>query len=261
MALGVGDGARLSALAGRTSLVVESSGTWRLHDVGRQAGAAGLRPGEADDLRVAAATLLAADDPLSAIDVLLDAGATERAADLLATNLSEVGETRAVRWLYRMPAAVRRRFPPVLTAGRATVDLDAAREEAERRLEAAATDDERGEALLALGSAMAAAAELGGAAEVLEGALGGCRVARPSRSGGGVVGARRLVARRPRRCVDRPRARRRRRLRVVGARPGGAGPRRRRQHRRPRRAACRRARRARHRAGSVAARLRRAARR
>ena len=165
--LGVGDGAALAALAELTGLVVESEGFWRLQDVGRQSAAA-MPDTARRQLQLAAADLLADSDAAASIELLLDAGEPGRAADLLVRQATDVGEARAVRWAYRMPAEVRRRLPPHLTASRATVDLDAATADARLRAESAETDDERADALLALGTAQLASGDLASAAEVLE---------------------------------------------------------------------------------------------
>ena len=166
--LDVGDGALLAALGEITGLVVESDGYWRLHDVARASAAATITEDDRQRLRVAAARELVATDPTAAIDLLLDAGHAEEAADVLVRRAGEVGESRAVRWAYRMPAAVRRRLPPHLTASRATVDVDVATEAARARIDAATGDDERADALLDLGTALLAGGDLAGAADALE---------------------------------------------------------------------------------------------
>jgi DNA-binding SARP family transcriptional activator len=70
-----------------------------------------------------------------------------------------------------MPANVRRTLPPHLTEGRATVDLDEAVAQARQRVERAREPAEQIEALVALGSTLAGAGELGGAADALERAV------------------------------------------------------------------------------------------
>ncbi|MDZ7676314.1 MAG: hypothetical protein U5K30_14750 [Acidimicrobiales bacterium] len=166
--LDLGNEQSLVALGDRTSLLSETAGHWRLHEVARGPLLAGSDESAVSDLRTAAARHLADSDPTAAIEIHLQADEPEEAAELLAACLSEIGPERAMDWVYRMPARLRRRFPPVLTAGRATVDLDLATEEARRRVDVAPTEDARAEALLALGSARAGAGDLAAALDAFE---------------------------------------------------------------------------------------------
>ncbi len=132
--------------------------------------AATIDAAERHRLVVAAAGVLAASDPTAAIDALIDVEEHGRAADVLAAHLSSIGVERALTWLYRLPAELRHRFPPVLAAGRATVEVDLALADANARLEAATDDRERREALYALGSVERHRGELANAASALEAA-------------------------------------------------------------------------------------------
>ncbi len=123
------------------------------------------------NVRSAAAETIAASDPTTAIDLLLAAGAHEAAANVLGDHLSEIGVERALTWLYQMPDDLRRRFPPVLAAGQATVEVDTALATAQARVETAVDARARSEALLALGSVEAYRGELGAAASAYEAAL------------------------------------------------------------------------------------------
>ncbi|MDH3752679.1 MAG: hypothetical protein OEU32_02305, partial [Acidimicrobiia bacterium] len=153
-----------------TSLVSESDGYWRL---GADAGSVVLErsdPAVVASTRRAAAVALEPGDPGAAIDLHLRVGDHHRAADVLHANLSTVGPDRALRWLYELPADTRRRFPPSVSAGRATVNLDAAVVSARHRVDAAGDNDERREALLSLGSIHAGRGELADAADALDAA-------------------------------------------------------------------------------------------
>ena len=154
-------------------LVTDVDGRWSLDRSLAAEVRPHLPPDEVDAVRSTAAGHLRDVDPTAAIEVLLAAGRPEEAADVLAEHLSVVGVEHAVAWLYRLPAELRHRFPPVLAAGRATVALDLAEAEAQRRLEEAGDEAARREALLALGSARAGAGRLSAAAEALESAVAG----------------------------------------------------------------------------------------
>lgn len=149
-AVGVGR-AELDALTGQTLFVVADGERWQLHDVARGPVASAQPAAEAAALRRQVAMALEAQDPATAVALLLDAGAPEDAAELLAARASELAGPQVLRWVYRLPASLRHRLPPALAAARATVDLDAAADDAQRRVVTAVDADARGEALLALG--------------------------------------------------------------------------------------------------------------
>jgi hypothetical protein len=117
------------------------------------------------------AAAVAGSDPTTAIDALLEADAPAEAADVLAGHLSSIGVERALTWLYRLPPDLRRRFPPVLAAGRATVEVDSALAAARERVERADRPAARREALFALGSVEAYRGEHAAAASAFEAAL------------------------------------------------------------------------------------------
>lgn len=161
----------LTRLAAASPLLVDHDGDVRMVPAAADRRLGELDPGEIARLRMTTADLLASDDPATAIDLFLDADQPERAADVLADHLSEIGVERALTWLYRLPAELRRRFPPVVAAGQATVEVDVALADAERRVEAADTERSRREALFALGSIEAHRGELAAAATAYEAAL------------------------------------------------------------------------------------------
>lgn len=163
----------LRRLAARTSLVIETAGSWRLLDAARDALLPIIPDSAATRLRHAIAAALEATDPGAAIDVLLTDGDPGAAADVLGRHVSSIGVDRAVHWLYQFPPELRRQFPPVLAAGRATVDLDEAVARAEAAVTSAPHDAARREALFALGSARAHAGMLSSAATALESAVAG----------------------------------------------------------------------------------------
>lgn len=152
-------------------LLTDHDGEVRMTEAAAALRRSALADTEVAHLRRTVAARLAHDDPVVAIELFLDADEPEAAADVLAANLSEIGVERALTWLYRLPAELRRRFPPVLAAGQATVEVDAALADAERRVEAATTERARREALLALGSVEAHRGELAAAASAFEAAL------------------------------------------------------------------------------------------
>lgn len=177
---------QLAALVDGSPLLADHAGFVRMSNSAADARRAQLPSGAVAERRVAAAGVLADDDPTTAIDLLLEAGAFERAADVLADHLSEIGVDRALNWLYRLPADLRRRFPPVLAAGQATVEVDTALADAHARVETATTERSRREALFALGSIEAHRGELAAAAGALEGAR---RAARGDDEGSHRIGA------------------------------------------------------------------------
>lgn len=166
-----GDEATLDRLVAESPLLTDHDGFVRMSDEAAERLRARLDDGRVTRLRVAAANVLVSSDPVTAIDVLLDADHPEQAADVLADHLSEIGVERALTWLYRLPADLRRRFPPVLAAGQATVEVDTALANAQLRVETADSERSRREALLALGSVEAHRGELAAAATALEAAL------------------------------------------------------------------------------------------
>ncbi len=168
--LGLGSREALAQLGALTSLASDADGFWRLHPSVADELASSLGDDDVSAIQTAAARALADSDPATAIELHLAGHDAEAAADVLADHLSAVGTDHAMRWLYVMPAEVRRRFPPALSAGRATVNLDAAIVQARERVERAVETGQRREALLALGSVHAGRGELPDAADALEAA-------------------------------------------------------------------------------------------
>lgn len=164
-------GADWREVVGSTALLVDHDD----HAVMAAEAAAVWRRRLSDDrvaaIRRTAAPHVADSDPATAIELLLDAGEHGAAADVLGDHLSTIGVDRALTWLYRLPAELRRRFPPVLAAGQATVEVDVALADARDRVDRAATEEARREALLALGSVEAYRGELAAAATAFEAAL------------------------------------------------------------------------------------------
>lgn len=161
----------LTDLIESSPLLTDHGGYVRLTELAAATHRATMPPDRVGMLRLALARAIADDDPTTAIDLLIDADAPHEAADVLADHLSEIGVERALNWLYRLPADLRRRFPPVLAAGQATVEVDLALADAERRVEQATSERSRREALLALGSVEALRGELAAAASAFEAAL------------------------------------------------------------------------------------------
>lgn len=160
----------LRDLARRTPLLDESGDAVALADHAARARRERVGPERVAALRARAGRAIADDDPATAIDVLLLADQPEAAADVLADHLSEIGVDRALTWLYRLPAELRRRFPPVLAAGQATVEIDSALAAARERVDTATNDRTRREALFALGSVERHRGELAAAASAFEAA-------------------------------------------------------------------------------------------
>ncbi len=161
----------VAELAAPAPLLVDHDGMVRLDSAIATELAAELDTEWTATVRGTVAAHLADHDPTTAIELFLDAGDPERAADVLDTHLSAIGVERALTWLYRMPDELRRRFPPVLAAGQATVEVDTALASAQARVEVATDARARREALLALGSVEAYRGELGAAANAYEAAL------------------------------------------------------------------------------------------
>lgn len=163
--------AALAALVESTPLLTDHGGFVRMSEFAASTHRESMAPERVAELRRSVAATIADDDPTTAIDLLLDADEPHAASDVLADHLSEIGVERALTWLYRLPADLRRRFPPVLAAGQATVEVDLALADAEARVEQATSERSRREALLALGSVEAHRGELAAAATALEAAL------------------------------------------------------------------------------------------
>lgn len=161
----------LTSLSASSPLLSDHDGYVRLTELAATTHRSAMTPERVVELRRAAAGMIADDDPTTAIDLLLDADAPHAAADVLADHLSEIGVERALNWLYRLPADLRRRFPPVLAAGQATVEVDVALADAETRVARATSERSRREALLALGSVEAHRGEPAAAASAFEAAL------------------------------------------------------------------------------------------
>jgi len=162
---------RLADAVAGVPLLTDHAGYVRLAAGAAAARRSQLGPARVAELRRAVGGALADSDPVAAIEVLLAAEAYQQAADVLAGHLSEVGVERALAWVYQMPPELRRQFPPVLTAGRATVEVDTALAAARHRVAVAPTPVARREALLALGSVELHRGELAAAAAALEAAL------------------------------------------------------------------------------------------
>jgi DNA-binding SARP family transcriptional activator len=160
----------LRELARRTPLLDESGDAVALAEHAATVRRERLGSERVTALRARAGRSIADDDPATAIDVLLLADEPEAAADVLSDHLSEIGVDRALTWLYRLPAELRRRFPPVLAAGQATVEVDSALAAARERVDTATTDRTRREALFALGSVERHRGELAAAASAFEAA-------------------------------------------------------------------------------------------
>lgn len=169
--LGVGTAEELLGLSESSSLVTEVDGHFVLHDAGRDARIAGLDEGRVAQIGSGAAPLLAAaGDAAAAIELAIDAGHPDLAAELLAANASSIGADRATRWLYELPAELRRGLPPVLSGGRATVNVSLALAAARQALADAEDPRAEREALLGVGSLELAEGDLAAAAASLEGA-------------------------------------------------------------------------------------------
>ncbi len=160
----------LDSIVAGLPLIADHAGVFRMSPAAADIHRTRMDPTELTTLRQRAATELAATDPTAAIELFLDSNDPDAAADVLADHLSEIGVERALTWLYRLPAELRRRFPPVLAAGQATVEVDTALAVATARVEAATTERSRREALFALGSVEAHRGELAAAAGAFEAA-------------------------------------------------------------------------------------------
>jgi tetratricopeptide (TPR) repeat protein len=147
-----------ASLLARSPLVTREDGHLRLAEPARQAWRAVARPDAAAMAGLAGA--LAASDPATAVDLLLDAGRPEQATELLAAAVGRLPVTWVRPRLYRLPAPLRRSLPPALSAVQATVDLTSAVAHAERAVALAATPAAHAAARFALGSALAHLGEL-----------------------------------------------------------------------------------------------------
>jgi len=170
--LGLGSSTDLERLGEQTTLVSRAGDQWRLHQAASELVINELEAQEVTALRAAAAPLMSKQgDFITAIELYIAAGEPEAAAELLASRASEIGPARATRWLYQLPDDVRRRLPPVLTSGRATVNVSLAIEMARKQVEQATDGRSRRELLLGLGSLEMAEGEPGIAADSFEQAL------------------------------------------------------------------------------------------
>lgn len=156
-------------------LIADHAGVLRMAPAAAAIHRERMNPVELAAMRHRAAIELGDADPTTSIELFLDCGEPDAAADVLADHLSEIGVERALTWLYRLPAELRRRFPPVLAAGQATVEVDTALAVATARVEAATHERSRREALFALGSVEAHRGELAAAAGAFEAALRSAR--------------------------------------------------------------------------------------
>lgn len=156
-------------------LIVDHDGFARLAPDAAARVSATIDPDRTRSIRRRAALAMADHDPTTAIDLLIDAGEHNAAADILDEHLSHIGVERALTWLYRLPTDLRRRFPPVLAAGQATVEVDVALASAQLKVETALTEQSRREAQFALGSIEAHRGELASAATAFEAALRSAR--------------------------------------------------------------------------------------
>ncbi|MCP4959205.1 MAG: hypothetical protein GY925_08045 [Actinomycetia bacterium] len=169
-ALGIGSEAT-DRLGQQSAFLIRQGESWRLEAVARDHLRTTVADETADEWRRLAAAHLAEVDPIASIDLLIEAEDWNRVGDLLAANASQIGADRATRWLYRLPPEVRRRMPPVLSGGRATVNVSLAALAAQQQVDGATSDDELIEALLGLGSLELAMGELAEASATLEAAL------------------------------------------------------------------------------------------
>lgn len=165
----------LAMLVASSPLIVDHGGFARLSPDAATRVSAAIDPNSTQSMRRQAASAITDHDPTTAIDLLIDAGEHTAAADILDEHLSHIGVERALTWLYRLPPDIRRRFPPVLAAGQATVEVDVALASAQLKVETALTEQSRREALFALGSIEAHRGELAPAATAFEAALRAAR--------------------------------------------------------------------------------------
>lgn len=166
---------RLRNIVDQSPVISTYGDIYRLTETAREVATKTLDPSRRTELLAAGGRFLADDDPTTAIDALIDGADPEAAADVLADHLSSIGVERALTWLYRLPAELRRRFPPVLAAGQATVEVDSALAMARDRVDIAASERSRREALFALGSIEQHRGELAAAAGAFEAALRAAR--------------------------------------------------------------------------------------
>lgn len=158
----------LERLADATALVESDAGRWTVRPELARAVVADLPADIARQHRLAVARAVAETDAPTAVRLLLDAGDAAGAADAIQRSLSTLPPDQVRRWLYELPAEVRRRFPSLAAGGAATVDVDEAVASAQERLAAAADEPRRREALLALGSAQLSTGDLPAAQQALE---------------------------------------------------------------------------------------------
>jgi DNA-binding SARP family transcriptional activator len=161
----------LGAMAATTALLRPVGDGWGLLEVVREPVRQRLGDDRVRRAAVRLAPALAGRDPLAAAAMLLDAGDESGAADLLARHASDLGADAVVPLLYRMRPEVRRQLPPLLSAARATVEMDAALAEAERRVATAGDAAERAEAQVAVGTILLHRGQLAASGAELEAAL------------------------------------------------------------------------------------------
>jgi DNA-binding SARP family transcriptional activator len=161
----------LGAMAATTALLRPVGDGWGLLEVVREPVRQRLGDDRVRRAAVRLAPALAGRDPLAAAALLLDAGDESGAADLLARHASDLGADAVVPLLYRMRPEVRRQLPPLLSAARATVEMDAALAQAERRVATAGEPAERAEAQVAVGTILLHRGQLAAAGAELEAAL------------------------------------------------------------------------------------------
>ena len=167
------DPQRLADLAASSALLRPVGDGWALLDAVRRPLQDRLGPDRLGAVARRVAPVLAATDPVAAADLLLDVGDPVGAADLLAQRASAASPDAVLPLLYRMPAEVRHRLPPLLSSARATVEMDAALSGAEQRLATARDPRERAEAQVAVGTIRLHRGQLASAAAILESALRG----------------------------------------------------------------------------------------
>lgn len=171
-----GTPAPLKRLVGWHPLIQSEDGLLRLAEPAREAWRAASRAGPSTIATLGDA--LANSDPATAVELLLDAGHPERAAEVLAGAVGRLPVSWVRPRLYRLPGSLRRALPPALSAVQATVDLDSAIGAAERAVALASTPAAQAAARFALGSALAHRGDLETAAVELAAASRGAGDAR-----------------------------------------------------------------------------------
>lgn len=154
-----------------SALVTEADGSWRLCDAAAEVIRTSIPNEQRRLIALEAAESFLSADPVVAVELLLDYEAYDEAAAAISARLGNIALQHAIRWVYRLPAELRHKLPPVLTGARATVDLDLAFVEAERRLNEAVTVVDVTHAQFGLASVYAARGELALAADLLESSI------------------------------------------------------------------------------------------